>query len=75
MQRETACRLVHYHHIMRSMDQGRVLLPRCVSVCCVCPPVRFPPPRVSVGPSSGQVYPAGFSPLAGSSAGRAGRVS
>lgn len=43
MQRETACRLVHYHHIMRSMDQGRVSLGCCVCVLCVCP-CAFPLP-------------------------------
>lgn len=47
MQRETACRLVHYHHIMRSMDQGRCEC--CLSGCCVRVPVSLPS-RGSAGP-------------------------
>lgn len=52
MQRETACRLVHYHHIMRSMDQGRVrVLP--VWVLGVCPPGPGSVPRLQAGFAGG----------------------
>lgn len=50
MQRETACRLLRYHHIMRSMDQGRVSLGCCVCVLCVS--VSFPFPALCRSPAA-----------------------